>query len=130
MVSNKKLEDGSFLYEWLPSDVELEESETPLTFELYSDWVEQVTDFDSPTYAVLGLGGESGEVVEAVKKLHRSYGDAWSTRAEYNELDTVALEMGDVLWYISRLASALGYSLSDIAEMNMEKLNARRRRRV
>lgn len=64
----------------------------------------------------LGLASESGEVAGKVKKLLR--GDEWSAGA-------IADELGDVLWYLSRLADTLGYSLQDIANRNYNKLSVR-----
>lgn len=40
-------------------------------------------------------------------------------RAEY------ALELGDVLWYVTRAAAMLGLSLEEIAELNLGKLERR-----
>ena len=34
-------------------------------------------------------------------------------------------ELGDVLWYVSELASGLGATLEEIAERNIEKLYKR-----
>lgn len=63
---------------------------------------------------VLGLAGESGEVVDLVKK-HLFQG---------HELDKEKLvdELGDVCWYVAIIAKGLGYSLEEIMRMNIEKL--------
>ena len=37
-------------------------------------------------------------------------------------------EVGDILWQLSGLCSVLGWSLQDIAEMNIEKLQSRQER--
>jgi len=76
-------------------------------------------------YTVLGLVGEAGEVAEKVKKRIRD-GDDGSGNFE----DALALELGDVLWYIANCASELGFSLSDIAIQNLAKLDSRRTRGV
>lgn len=69
--------------------------------------------------AVLALGtaGEAGEVADLVKK-HIGQG---------HSLDKAKLidELGDVLWYVSQLADALGLTLGTVARLNVEKLNAR-----
>lgn len=73
-------------------------------------------------YPALGLAGESGEITEKVKKWLR--GD--------KELDKDALlsELGDPLWYITSLADDLGYTLQDVIDRNVEKLNSRKERGV
>ena len=37
--------------------------------------------------------------------------------------------MGDVLWYLARLADELGYSLSEIAHLNLNKIRDRKAQR-
>ena len=95
-------------------------------------------------YPTLGLSGEVGEVSEKVKKLIRDKEHLY-TIIKYNELrnltpenvDDLLLfitgikkELGDVLWYISAIASDLGLSLDDIANTNVEKLKSRKERNV
>lgn len=68
-------------------------------------------------YPALGLGGESGEVLEVIKKGLRPGG--------FIDVKKVVLEMGDVLWYLSALADDLGTDLTTIAQLNIEKLAER-----
>ena len=65
----------------------------------------------------LGLAGESGEVVELVKK-HIYHG---------KEFDRVRLaeELGDVLWYVAAVCSSAGLRLGDLAQDNITKLKER-----
>jgi NTP pyrophosphatase (non-canonical NTP hydrolase) len=79
-----------------------------------------------PPYPVLGLVGEAGEVAEKAKKLMRD-------KAGILDLDTaeaIAHELGDVLWYAAAVAGHIGFSLSEIASMNLAKLHSRRDRGV
>ncbi len=68
-------------------------------------------------YLSLGLTAEAGEVADKVAKYYR--GD--------KELNPVALakELGDVLWFVSQLSGVLGFSLEQVATMNMNKLQTR-----
>lgn len=65
----------------------------------------------------LGTAGEAGEIVETIKK----------SIFHGHELDTkkLAREIGDVLWYLAILATAIGFNLSDVAQLNVDKLRAR-----
>jgi NTP pyrophosphatase (non-canonical NTP hydrolase) len=77
-------------------------------------------------YPTLGLLGETGEIAEKIKKMFRDRNGELSQE----EKDLLAKELGDVLWYLSQLASELGLSLSDIATGNIQKLKDRMERRV
>lgn len=80
-------------------------------------------------YLPLKLAGEAGEVAEKIGKTFRAQGlDAmWIENHDTLEL---AKELGDVLWYVARLADELGFSLNEVAEMNLRKLNDRKDRGV
>lgn len=69
------------------------------------------------THWVLGLAGETGEVVEPIKKLI-FYGTPIG-RTQMVE------ELGDVLWYLTNIASEYGLYLDEIAEYNIQKLKKR-----
>ncbi len=78
-------------------------------------------------YPTLGLTGEAGEVAEKVKKAVRGDIEFTDEAQEQHRL-AVAKELGDVLWYVANLASDLGYSLQDVAEMSLAKLEDRKHR--
>ncbi|MEM9856506.1 MAG: MazG nucleotide pyrophosphohydrolase domain-containing protein [Bacteroidota bacterium] len=63
----------------------------------------------------LGLAGEAGSVLTTLKKLIRDGEGFGSFREKLKE------ELGDVLWYISAIASHYQISLQEIAEINLEK---------
>lgn len=73
-------------------------------------------------YPALGLGGEAGEVLEKIKKLHRDRGGV----VEVDFQESLEKELGDVLWYVAALADAFDLSLDDIARKNLEKLALRK----
>lgn len=67
--------------------------------------------------ASMGLCGESGEVIDLVKK-HLFQG---------HDLDDEKLikELGDVAWYLAEAQTALNVDLSEILEKNIKKLENR-----
>ena len=72
---------------------------------------------DRLTNASLGIAGESGEIADHIKKyLYHGH-----------DLDGSFLEkeIGDVLWYLAVMSDAIGLTLSEVAQMNVNKLNAR-----
>lgn len=81
-------------------------------------------------YPALGLAGESGEVVDKIKKLWRNKGQTSGHELSQDDRIALAKEIGDTLWYVAALANELGYPLSDIARMNIEKLTDRKARGV
>lgn len=77
-------------------------------------------------YPSLGLAAEAGEVANKVKKIYRDKDGVLSPQ----DAKEIAHEVGDVLWYLAALAKDLGYELSEIAEMNVLKLEDRMARGV
>lgn len=66
---------------------------------------------------VLGMGGESGEAEDILKK----------TLFQGHRFDRehAAKELGDVAWYLALAADAIGYDLETILQMNIDKLENR-----
>ena len=73
-----------------------------------------------PVYPAMAMCGEAGEFAEKVKK-------AWRDQTPLDR-EGAAKELGDVLWYVAAAARDLGYSLEDVARMNIEKFVGRRQR--
>ena len=69
------------------------------------------------TNGVMGMCGEAGEVDELVKK--------YIYQGHSLDKEHVAQELGDVAWYLAVAADAIGYSLEQIFEMNIDKLQNR-----
>jgi NTP pyrophosphatase (non-canonical NTP hydrolase) len=67
--------------------------------------------------SALGLVGEAGELADYIKKEvgHNHTSD----------LDHIAKELGDVLWYIASVCDEYGLSMQDVASRNIEKLRKR-----
>ena len=68
---------------------------------------------------LLGLAGEAGSVAAEYKKKLRDRDAHPMWKARMRE------EMGDVLWYLSALATKLDLTLEDIARANLEKTRNR-----
>ena len=68
-------------------------------------------------HACLGLSGETGEVVDIIKK-HVAYG---------KDIDKqeLLLELGDTLHYLSRIVDLCGFTLDEVMQGNIDKLNKR-----
>lgn len=67
--------------------------------------------------AALGICGEGGEVADMVKKS--------AFQGHSMNVTHVAKELGDVLWYLAVGAKSIGYTLDEIGQMNLAKLEAR-----
>lgn len=68
-------------------------------------------------HGALGISGEAGELLDAVKK-HVMYG---------KELDktNVLEEIGDMLWYMSIALESVGSSFEEVMQLNHDKLEKR-----
>ena len=72
-------------------------------------------------YPTLGLVGESGEVAEKIKKVLRDNNGNFDNESK----TAIKKELGDVLWYLANLCNELDFTLNEVAEENLEKLNNR-----
>ena len=77
-------------------------------------------------YPALGLAGETGEVLEKIKKICRDDNGVISTAKK----DDLTKELGDILWYVANLGIELDLELEDIAQINLAKLASRQDRNV
>lgn len=74
---------------------------------------------DSIIVPLLGLAGEAGELLSEYKKQLRDGASHTLHRERVQE------ELGDVLWYLTNLASKYGISLESIAQANLRKTRDR-----
>ena len=72
----------------------------------------------------LALNGEAGEVAEKVKKVWRDKNGLFLEE----DRNALLLELGDSLFYITRLAAELGFSLEEVVEGNFNKILSRKER--
>ncbi len=89
------------------------------------------------SYMFLNLIGEVGEfaskVAKQIRKSNMNIEDsqlAFTTKADINNLDCfyeeLQKEAGDILWQLSGLCTVMGWSLEDIAQINLDKLASRK----
>lgn len=71
-----------------------------------------VSQKDKDIYGALGMTGETGEIVELLKKM--AYHGHSLDRPKMIE------ELGDALWYISYIATTHGLILDEIAKFNVD----------
>lgn len=76
-------------------------------------------DHKSIIVPLLGLAGETGSLLTEFKKRFRE-GKAYQIFQ-----DRLSEELGDILWYVSNIASKTQLDLEEIAELNLEKISRR-----
>ena len=70
--------------------------------------------------AALGMGAESGEFTEVVKKIVFQ-----GKPVNEDNIFHMKRELGDIMWYVAQACMALDTDFNEIIEMNVEKLKAR-----
>jgi NTP pyrophosphatase (non-canonical NTP hydrolase) len=81
-------------------------------------------------YLALGLAGETGEFVDQVKKIVRESGfdNYFAFQRIMNEpggRERLIEELGDVLWYMTRIMDVLKIDIQDLMVLNTYKLYTR-----
>ena len=76
-------------------------------------------EFSQMIVPLLGLAGETGELLSEYKKYLRD------GKAHLLFKERVSEELGDLLWYISNVASKFELSLDDVAINNLSKVHDR-----
>jgi NTP pyrophosphatase (non-canonical NTP hydrolase) len=92
-----------------------------MLFEEYQNkaWETALETAKNPAYMVSNLASEAGEVAGKYAK--------WVRDGILDE-EGLQKEMGDVLWQVAGLATVMGWSLSDLASKNLQKLADRQAR--
>lgn len=89
------------------------------------------------SYMFLNLVGEVGELASKVAKSIRKEqrvlvdNDLWRTTKELEQDSSTFMvelkkEAGDILWQLSGLCTVMGWPLEEVAQMNLDKLAARK----
>ena len=76
-----------------------------------------LTPLEQLTDGLMGLNGEAGEAIDILKK-HLFQGHSL-------DKEHLAKELGDVAWYLSITADAIGYDLEKVMRLNLDKLKDR-----
>ena len=82
-------------------------------------WETALETAKNPSYMVANLAAEAGEVAGKYAK--------WIRDGVFDE-EAIQKEMGDVFWQLAGLATVMGWSLTDIASKNLQKLASRAER--
>lgn len=78
-------------------------------------------------YPAIKLAGEAGETADKIGKFWRNSGIFPTKKTlDKGQIESILLEMGDVLWYLAALATELNCPLSFVAKLNLEKLAKRK----
>ena len=77
-------------------------------------------------YATMSMCGEAGEVAEKVKRIYR--GDNEAKDPFYDR--QIAAELGDVLWCLAAVCTALDIPLEQVAVESLKKMDSRAKRGV
>lgn len=93
-----------------------------MTFENYQEEMKRTASkFEASNenlcLGAMGIAGEAGEVADYIKKI--------VFHSHELSREKLAEELGDVMWYLAYLSEVIGYSLSEIADINLKKLRKR-----
>jgi NTP pyrophosphatase (non-canonical NTP hydrolase) len=93
-------------------------------FNTYQKWTKESAIYPHSKafyYLMTGLASEVGEVLGKFKK---------EIRDGVDHSEGIKSELGDVLWYVARIADEYGWTLEEVARLNRAKIEDRRIRSV
>lgn len=73
-------------------------------------------DYHIEMHALHGMSAEIGEIHGLYQKIYQGH--------KYDE-EHLKKEVGDLLWFIAEYCTIMGWCLSDIMQLNIDKLRAR-----
>lgn len=73
-------------------------------------------DMEKEKHALHGMVGEVGELHSLYQKVYQGH--------TFDE-EHAKKEVGDLLWFVAEYCTAMNWSMSDIMQMNIDKLKAR-----
>lgn len=100
-----------------------------MTFDEYSHLANSTRHYtrsrrEALEYVNTGFEGEAGEYLNEYKKHLRDVGEYYHPPLGERRI-ALLLELGDTLWYLSRIAMELDSSLHEVAQMNVDNLRTR-----
>ena len=75
-----------------------------------------IGDSQRAVHALHGMVSEIGELHSLYQKVHQGH---------VFDPDHAKKELGDLMWFIAEYAGAMGWTLDDVAQTNIDKLKAR-----
>lgn len=87
------------------------------TYQDVGDRLSQQTGQLRLLHGAMGISGESGELMDAIKK-HVMYNKPL-------DVDNVKEELGDLAWYMAIMLDQIGSSFGEVMELNHDKLEKR-----
>ena len=76
----------------------------------------ELSETEKSMHALHGMSAETGELHGLYQKCYQGHKAA---------VDHIQKEVGDLLWFIAEYCSAWGWTLDEIAQMNIDKLRKR-----
>lgn len=86
-------------------------------YDKLGDYYRKPEDFAFLINCCFGMSGEVGEFNDMIKK--------WVFHESDLDVEHLKKELGDILWYIAGVCNALNWNLTEIMEMNINKLKER-----
>lgn len=68
-------------------------------------------------YSIIGLSAQAGSIASQHRHAYRIHGGVTNV-----DVQKIAVTLGDALWYIADIASALNLELDQIAGMNLDRI--------
>jgi NTP pyrophosphatase (non-canonical NTP hydrolase) len=107
------------------------------TFKNYQEQAQTTAIYDKEValeYLASGIAGEVGELTSIIAKQLRkgnySRGPGGTQNYYRYPINDIKHELGDVLWFVSQIATTFQLDLADIANSNIDKLASRNVRGV
>ena len=107
-----------------------------MTLTEYQEFTKSTSLYKDKDSLFLGLCEEAGEVAGKRKKYNRGDFDKPTEEDPYVQFkclrytDALIGELGDVMWYISQICNAHGFTIQEVIEGNVAKLSDRKERGV